>query len=248
MTSSTAPSRPTRTAAALAGLGIATVATLAIAGPAAASPAPRHAALPTHARPAPAVNAAALRQVDGQLRSLSFASWVIGADRAAASDKAALSGSLSSTSTALKALHGELASDTTGTAVAGHLATLSTYHVNDFVLPRVGLVLQSDDLTALGSQLEAQHGRFATATANATTAGKDTTAATAALTSMQGHIDALNSAAVKAHDETLALQVADYPGNSAALGTARTDERAGATAALAALRDARTLRGLLRTA
>jgi hypothetical protein len=187
-------------------------ASIAAAGPAAA----RAGGVPGLQR----AKAQALNTLDGQLIGLRFEGFWLNVDRAVpAADKAALQPAATADITALTSLRATLRGETTLAGIQTDLATLGGYHVSDFLLPQVSLVLTADQLKAAAAQAASGEARLQAAIAAARTAGRDVTAANAAYSDLVTQLAAAGSGAQAVHDSAIAL----VPGGSANGATLSAD-------------------------
>jgi hypothetical protein len=162
-----------------------------------------------------------------------------------AADKTALLPTINADVTALTALRTTLSAETTTAGVAADVATLSGYHVSDFVLPQAWLVTAADVLSARATQAAGEEAHLQSAIAAAQTAGKDVTAANAAYTDYVSQLGAATSDAQAVHDSAIAL-TAGASTNAAAF-TSDSAQLSKASGALrVAARDVTAIRRALR--
>jgi hypothetical protein len=223
--------RLSRSLAALVTIGCA--ASVAAAGPAAARTPASHGLQPAKSQ--------ALRTLGGDLMGLRVDAFILTCDSDVASaDKTALLPTITADVTALTALNATLRAETTLAGVQADAASLAGYHVGDFVLPQARVVAAADEMGASAAKASAAQPRLQAAITAAQTAGRDVTAANAALTDYVAQVAAATSDAGAVHDSAIAL-ISGSAGNAAAFtADAKQVGKSGAELRTAA-RDARTI-------
>lgn len=216
--------------------------TALLSGTALASPARHALRTPTPAQQLALAKARAYAQIDGQIWGLRVSNVVVNRDASVALDKSVLSAELTGDVTTLTTLRSTVKSATSTTAVTAALATLSGYHITNFVLPRTADVIAADDLAAAGKKLAAAESTYSSAIGTASAAGTDVTAVTATYNDYVSKVSDLATQATAAHDAVIGLSVADYPGNATDLATAQKALRTAGADWAVADRDARTLK------
>jgi len=166
-----------------------------------------------------------------------------------ASDKTALSNEISSTVSGLNSLKATIDADTTLATLRSDVTKIATeFRVYLLVVPQINLVAASDAVAAIQPHFATISTDLAARIAAAQTAGKDVTAAQAALDAMNAKVSAAAGLANGLPAKLLPLTPADYNAGTAGpvlnsarsnLGQARLDLRAAVT-------DAETCRAALR--
>lgn len=211
---------------------------------AAASPAGATPAAPTFGR----AKAQAQRTINSDLSTLRLFAFVTRADRSVSSaDKTALGAQLTSALNALTALRTKVAGETTLSGVESDTATLTGYHIPDFVLPQTALVVQADDLLSAASRSASSEPSLLSLITAAQTAGKDVTKAQAAYNDYLSQVSAATSQAQAAHDSAAGLTVAGAPGNETTLHADAKQLGTSSADLWKAAGDATTLRNSLRS-
>ena len=166
--------------------------------------------------------------------------FFLNVDRAVpAADKTALLPPIKADVTALVALRTTLRGETTLAGVQADSATLSGYHVTDFVLPQASLVVAADQLNATAAQASSSETRLQAAITAAQTAGRDVTAANAAYIDLVAQVAAAGTDAQAVHDCAIAL-VAGASTNAATFAADRAQLTKAAGELRSAASDART--------
>jgi hypothetical protein len=187
-------------------------------------------------------------EVNRRLTTLTDLSGKITASKVmTSSDKSALQAVINATNSGLTSLKATIDADTDLTALKADIAKIATdYRVYLVVVPQVNLINGADAVLAAQTKFADINTKLTAAIAAAKTAGKDTTAAQAALNAMNASVTAAAGLATPLPAQLLPLTPAQYNGGTAgpiitsartALGHARDDLKS-ATASAKACRDA----------
>ena len=162
-------------------------------------------------------------------------------------DSAALQGEIGSTTSGLTSLKAAIDAETDVTALRADIVKIATdYRVYLLVVPQVNLVNAADAVVAAQAKFATVNTALVARIATAHAAGKDTTAAQAALDAMNASVTAAVGLASPLPAQLLALTPAQYNGGTAGpvLANARTalrgarDDLKSAIASAKACRDA----------
>jgi hypothetical protein len=230
----------------LASAGIATAVTSPSGGPAGSGPCT---ALAPAANP-PRATVASVRsfadcEISRRLATLASLSSKVAAARAIApADAATLAAEIAAEGSGLTALKARIDAETTLPALRADLVRIVTeYRVYVLVVPQVNLTIAADAVAAAQGKFAQISTALAARIAAAQAAGRDTTAAQASLATMRAAVDAAVALVRPLPAQLLALTPAQFNAGTApvitaartAIGRARDDLKAAATAARACL-------------